>query len=38
MQIPKKVEILDIKCHPTDTKVAAACSDGNVKYPLIIML
>lgn len=30
MRIPKKIVINDIKCHPFDTKVLIACSDGYV--------
>ena len=30
MRVPKKISINDIKCHPFDTKVLVACSDGYV--------
>lgn len=32
MKIPKKIIILDIKSHPHETVVAAACSDGHVLH------
>lgn len=36
MRVPKKLTINDIKCHPFETYVLIACSDGYVRIILIL--
>lgn len=31
LRLPENVNITDLKCHPSDYKVCAACSDGFVR-------
>lgn len=31
LRLPEGVNVTDIKCHPSDYKVCAACSDGFVR-------